>query len=99
MAGIITLFYFTLGTVVFTQKIKLFAIVSSFILYVALHIAAANALLTGLLVACLLITFVILLSLNCNRDKKAVLHFSLPCWLLIVSVIYDVFVNQPIPAY
>ncbi|TCC07085.1 hypothetical protein E0L21_11765 [Kosakonia quasisacchari] len=99
MEGVIALIYFVLGTVFFTQKIRLFAIVSSFILYVALHIAATSALLTGLLLACLLITFVILLPLNRNRDKRAVLHFSLPCWLLIVSVIYDVFFSPPIQAY
>ncbi|AHJ73564.1 hypothetical protein [Kosakonia sacchari] len=99
MAGVIALVYFASGTVFFTQKIRLFAFVSAFILYMALHIAAASALLTGLLLACLLSTFVILLPLKRPRDKKAVLHFSLPCWLLIVSVIYDVFVSQPTPAY
>lgn len=99
MAGVIALIYFASGTLFFTQKIRLFAIVSSFILYIALLIAAASTLLSGLLLASLLITFVILLTLKRPRDKKAVLHFSLPCWLLTVPVMHDVFVSQPILAY
>lgn len=99
MAGVIALIYFTSGTLFFTQKIRLFAIVSSFILYIALHIAAASTLLSGLLLASLFVAFVILPTLKRPRDKKAVLHFSLPCWLLTVPVMYDVFVSQPIPVY
>ncbi|MCL6745287.1 hypothetical protein [Kosakonia sp. R1.Fl] len=77
MAGVIALVYFASGTVFFTQKIRLFAIVSSFILYMALHIAAASALLTGLLLACLLSTFVILLILKRPVTRK--LFFTFPC--------------------
>ncbi|WP_436873565.1 hypothetical protein [Kosakonia sacchari] len=77
MAGVIALIYFASGTLFFTQKLRLVAIFSSFILYIALHIAAASTLLSGLLLASLLITFVILLTLKRPRTRRR--FFTFPC--------------------
>ncbi|PDO89684.1 hypothetical protein [Kosakonia sacchari] len=77
MAGVIALIYFASGTLFFTQKIRLFAIVSSFILYIALHIAAASTLLSGLLLASLFVAFVILPTLKRPRTRRR--FFTFPC--------------------
>ncbi|WP_189660085.1 hypothetical protein [Enterobacter sp. R4-368] len=78
MAGVIALIDFASGTLFFTQKIRLFAIVSSFILYIAAYRCYQYAS-SGLLLASLFVAFVILPTLKRPRDKNAVLHFSLPC--------------------
>ncbi|AMO49891.1 hypothetical protein GA0061071_107143 [Kosakonia oryzendophytica] len=90
-AGIIALIYFALGTLLFIKKIRLYTITSSFLLFVALHIVAPSQLLTAIWIAVLLLTFAGLLIIKSSRDKRGVFYFSLPCWLLIASVIIDLF--------
>ncbi len=91
MAGIIALVYFVLGAVAFTRKIKLFAIASSLLLFVALTIVAASQPFTLLFIALLVIAFLVLLIVKKPRDNKGIFYFSLPCWLLIGAVLIHLF--------
>lgn len=91
----VSLVYFVLGWIFFTRTFRLYALVSSLLLTIALHNVLQSHLLVilylAVYLAVLAVTFITLLLLKRSPDKKGTLYFSLPCWLLIVTVIFNVF--------
>jgi len=87
----VSLVYFVLGWIFFTRTFRLYALVSSLLLAIALHNVLQSRLLVILYLAVLAVTFITLLLLKRSPDKKGTLYFSVPCWLLIVTVIFNVF--------
>lgn len=83
--------YFILGWIFFTRTFRLYALVSSLLLAIALHNVLQSQLLVMLYLAILAVAFFTLLLLKRSPDKKGTLYFSVPCWLLIATVIINVF--------
>ena len=83
--------YFILGWIFFTRTFRLYALVSSLLLAIALHNVLQSQQLVMLYLAILAVAFFTLLLLKRSPDKKGTLYFSVPCWLLIATVIINVF--------
>ncbi|EEC6806391.1 hypothetical protein G4R45_004680 [Salmonella enterica] len=90
MPAIISLIYLMFSLLVFTKKITISNVLSAFLLFLSLYILHHKSLLI----------FIYLLSyyycrhryshqVKTSADKKAVFYFSMPCWLLILSVIIN----------
>ncbi|EFQ9605388.1 hypothetical protein H0J83_004238 [Salmonella enterica] len=77
MPAIISLIYLMFSLLVFTKKITISNVLSAFLLFLSLYILHHKSLL--IFIYCLIII----------ADKKAVFYFSMPCWLLILSVIIN----------
>jgi len=91
MAWIVSLIYFILGSVSFTKKIRLFAIVSSVLLFLALTSISDSLMLKSIYIAIIAIAFISMVALKFSPEKKGTFFFSIPCWLLIASVLINVF--------
>ncbi|EHD8131008.1 hypothetical protein JO985_004702 [Salmonella enterica] len=88
MPAIISLIYLMFSLLVFTKKITISNVLSAFLLFLSLYILHHKSLL--IFIYCLIIVAtVILLRVKISADKKAVFYFSMPCWLLILSVIIN----------
>ncbi|EJP2128818.1 hypothetical protein NUZ96_004008 [Salmonella enterica] len=90
MPAIISLIYLMFSLLVFTKKITISNVLSAFLLFLSLYILHHKSLL--IFIYCLIIIIVatvILLRVKISADKKAVFYFSMPCWLLILSVIIN----------
>ncbi|MDF7760727.1 hypothetical protein PU683_14480 [Kosakonia cowanii] len=87
----VSLIYFILGWIFFTRTFRFYALVSSLLLAIALHNVLQSRLLVILYIAILAGVFFALLLLKRSPDKKGTLYFSLPCWLLIATVLINVF--------
>lgn len=93
MAWIVSLIYFILGSVTFTKKIRLFAIASSVLLFLALTSISDSLVLKSIYIAIIAIAFISMFVIKASPDKKGVFYFSIPCWLLISSVLINVFLT------
>jgi len=87
----VSLAYFVIGWIFFTRTFRLYALVSSLLLAIALHNVLHSQLLVMLYLALLAVAFITLLLLKRSPDKKGTLYFSVPCWLLIATVMINVF--------
>lgn len=91
MVWIVALLYFAPGYMAFLKKIKLFAVVSSILFALALIAVSDSLLLQAIYIAIVVITFTGLLAVKTTGNNKGTMYFSLPCWLLIASVVIKVF--------
>lgn len=90
MPAIISLIYLMFSLLVFTKKITISNVLSAFLLFLSLYILHHKSLL--IFIYCLIIIIVatvILHQVKTSADKKTVFYFSMPCWLLILSVIIN----------
>lgn len=94
MTAIISLIYLCVGVLAFTRKIKLFKVISSIVLYSSLLISKENIPLQVFNVSIILLSLITLLYINTSKEKKDIFYFSIPCWLLITSIIVVVFINK-----
>ncbi|ECC4378662.1 hypothetical protein C2F16_22935, partial [Salmonella enterica] len=86
MPAIISLIYLMFSLLVFTKKITISNVLSAFLLFLSLYILHHKSLL--IFIYCLIIVATVILhQVKTSADKKAVFYFSMPCWLLILSVI------------
>lgn len=93
MVWIVSLIYFLLGTVSFMKQVRLFSIASSVLLCLAFTYITDSPMLTGIYIAILLLSYIAMLIIKGDLSKKGTFYFSVPCWLLILSVLINVFVN------
>ncbi len=93
MAGIISLLFLCVGAITFTKEIKLFKIASSIMLYFSFVVAKGNVPLQISYISIILIVFIVLLYINSSKKNKDIFYFSIPCWLLVLSVIVKVFIH------
>lgn len=88
MPAIISLIYLMFSLLVFTKKITISNVLSAFLLFLSLYILHHKSLL--IFIYCLIIVATVILhQVKTSADKKAVFYFSMPCWLLILSVIIN----------
>lgn len=90
MPAIISLIYLMFSLLVFTKKITISNVLSAFYCFYRYIYFTINHYLY-LFIYCLIIIVatVILHQVKTSADKKAVFYFSMPCWLLILSVIIN----------
>ncbi|ECS6017657.1 hypothetical protein BR499_21520 [Salmonella enterica subsp. enterica serovar Uganda] len=87
MPAIISLFYLVFGFFLFTRKIRISKLLSGFLLFLSLNILQHNPLLIFIYCLFIIIATIIIGRINTSKAKKEVFYFSMPCWLLILSVI------------
>ncbi|ECJ5874760.1 hypothetical protein DIR86_004412 [Salmonella enterica subsp. salamae] len=88
MPAIISLIYLMFSLLVFTKKIRISNVLSAFLLFLSLYILHHKSLL--IFIYCLIIVATVILHrVKTSADKKAVFYFSMPCWLLILSIIIN----------
>lgn len=93
MAGIISLIFLFTGVLALTRKIKLFKVLSSILLYLSFLVAKDIFSLQVFNVSIILLTLIIITYINTSKEKKDIFYFSMPCWLLMASVIVVTFIN------
>ncbi len=89
MPAIISLIYLMFSLLVFTKKITISNVLSAFLLFLSLYILHHKSLLIFIYCLIIIVATVILHQVKTSADKKAVFYFSMPCWLLILSVIIN----------
>ncbi|EBQ9763792.1 TPA: hypothetical protein P5K82_004687 [Salmonella enterica subsp. enterica serovar Concord] len=89
MPAIISLIYLMFSLLVFTKKITISNVLSAFLLFLSLYILHYKSLLIFIYCLIIIVATVILHQVKTSADKKAVFYFSMPCWLLILSVIIN----------
>lgn len=94
MAEIISLIFLCVGVLAFTREIKLFKIVSSIMLYFSFVVTNGNVPLQVSYISIMLMVLIVLLYVSSSKKNKDIFYFSIPCWLLIFSVIYKVFIYR-----
>ncbi|MGY5956693.1 hypothetical protein ACUY4R_000898 [Kosakonia sp. BK9b] len=85
--------YWLTGVAVFTRKIRLFSVVSALLLYATLRSLTYSPLLTSLALAVLIGSFIALLIMKSSREQKSTVYFSVPCWMLLGTVIINLFLR------
>ncbi len=88
MPAIISLIYLMFSLLVFTKD-NYFKRSVRFLLFLSLYILHHKSLLIFIYCLIIIVATVILLRVKISADKKAVFYFSMPCWLLILSVIIN----------
>jgi len=89
MEILISLIFFIVGTVTFTKKIKIHAIVCTFLFYLAINNIKNTLFLQLTYIAIIVIAYAYLLMRK--KLKGEIVYFSIPCWLLIASILINVF--------
>ncbi|EJY5273244.1 hypothetical protein OGH44_004330 [Salmonella enterica] len=89
MPAIISLFCLVFGFFLFTRKIRISKLLSGFLLFLSLNILQHNPLLIFIYCLFIIIATIIIGRINISKAKEEVFYFSMPCWLLILSVIIN----------
>lgn len=90
MLAIISLIYLMFSLLVFTKKITISNVLSAFLLFLSLYILHHKSLLIFIYCLIIIVATAILHRVKTSADKKAVFYFSMPCWLLVLSVIINI---------
>lgn len=89
MPAIISLFYLVFGFFYLQEKLGSQNFSSGFLLFLSLNILQHNPLLIFIYCLFIIIATIIIGRINTSKAKKEVFYFSMPCWLLILSVIIN----------
>ncbi|MBE0026753.1 hypothetical protein DNK65_21320 [Citrobacter koseri] len=93
MPAIISLLYLVFGFFVFTRKVRISTLLSGFLLFLSLSIFEHKPLLIFIYSFLIIIVTIVIYRVKASIDKKEVFYFSIPCWLLIISVIINLINN------
>ncbi|MBW3145260.1 hypothetical protein KZC46_18420 [Salmonella enterica subsp. enterica serovar Javiana] len=89
MQAIISLRYLMFSLLVFPKKITISNVLYAFLLFLSLYMLHHKSLRIFIYWIISIVATVILHRVKISADKKAVFYFSMPCWLLILSVIIN----------
>ncbi|OFB11790.1 hypothetical protein BG487_09855 [Salmonella enterica subsp. enterica serovar Typhimurium] len=90
MPAIISLIYLMFSLLVFTKKITISNVLSAFLLFLSLYILHHKSLLIFISCLIIIVATAILHRVNISAVIKAAFYFSMPCWLLVLSVIINI---------
>lgn len=91
MVEIFSLLFLIAGITLFTRDVKLFKIASGVVLYFSFLVVKENTLLQIFYSFIITMVLLVLVYMNISMKKKDIFYFSIPCWLLVVSVMVSVF--------
>uniref|UniRef100_UPI003F5E03FE hypothetical protein n=1 Tax=Kluyvera sichuanensis TaxID=2725494 RepID=UPI003F5E03FE len=91
MPVIISLLYLVIGFFIFTRKIKLSKLISTFLLFLSLYILPQHSFLILIYTLIIIIVTLFFYRLTLDLTRKETLYFSMPCWFVVLSIVLNVF--------
>lgn len=90
MDVLLSIFYLLFGFVFFKRKIKISWLLSSFLFYLSIHIQD-NLAIKSIFIFIALLLMLALFFLERKQEWKKNFYFSIPCWIIILSVTINLF--------